>query len=95
MLDLRRRGADVRRFVANLEEWLKTKRRHLEWIFRITTTRPALVMTGFLLAIVLSLASISTIRFDTNIFNLFPSNQPALKLLLDSLEWSGSAGESE
>ena len=69
-------------------------RRHLEWIFRITTTRPALVMTGFLLAIVLSLASISTIRFDTNIFNLFPSKQPALKLLLDSLEWSGSAGEA-
>lgn len=51
-------------------------------------------MTGFFLAIALSLASISTIRFDTNIFNLFPSNQPALKLLLDSLEWSGSAGEA-
>ena len=68
--------------------------RHLEWIFRITTTRPTLVMSGFLLAIVLSVASIATIRFDTNIFNLFPSKQPALKLLLDSLEWSGSAGEA-
>ena len=68
--------------------------RHLEWIFRITTTRPVLVMTGFLLAMVLSLTSIATVRFDTNIFNLFPSKQPALKLLLDSLEWSGSAGEA-
>jgi predicted RND superfamily exporter protein len=68
--------------------------RHLEWILRITTRRPALAMTGFFLAIILSLASISTVRFDTNIFNLFPSNQPALKLLLDSLEWSGSAGEA-
>lgn len=68
--------------------------RHLEWIFRITTRRPALALSGFFLAIVLSLASISTIRFDTNIFNLFPSKQPALKLLLDSLEWSGSAGEA-
>jgi predicted RND superfamily exporter protein len=68
--------------------------RHLEWIFRITTTRPALALCGFCLAIVLSLASISTIRFDTNIFNLFPAKQPALKLLLDSLEWSGSAGEA-
>ncbi|MBK5274222.1 MAG: MMPL family transporter [Desulfuromonadales bacterium] len=68
--------------------------RHLEWIFRMTTTRPLLVMTGFLLAMVLSLASISTVRFDTNIFNLFPSKQPALKLMLESLEWSGSAGEA-
>lgn len=68
--------------------------RHLEWIFGMTTARPGLALSGFLLAIVLSLASISTIRFDTNIFNLFPSKQPALKLLLESLEWSGSAGEA-
>ncbi|MBL0226521.1 MAG: MMPL family transporter [Geobacteraceae bacterium] len=68
--------------------------RHLEWIFRVTTTRPTLVIAAFLLALILSSASIATVRFDTNIFNLFPSKQPALKLLLDSLEWSGSSGEA-
>ncbi len=68
--------------------------RHLLWIYRSTTTRPGLVMAGFSLALLLSVVSISTIRFDTNIFNLFPSRQPALRLLLDSLEWTGSAGEA-
>ncbi len=68
--------------------------RHLEWIFRVTTTRPRLVMCAFLVALALSGISIATIRFDTDIFHLFPSQQPALRLLLDSLEWSGSAGEA-
>jgi len=67
---------------------------HLEWIFRVTITRPRLVLSGFLLALALSGLSIATIRFDTDIFRLFPSQQPALRLLLDSLEWSGSAGEA-
>ncbi len=68
--------------------------RHLEWIFRITTTRPRFVLSIFFLVVALSALSITTLRFDTNIFNLFPSRQPALKLLLDSLEWSGSSGEA-
>ncbi|HEY4743853.1 MAG TPA: hypothetical protein VIH45_04285, partial [Desulfuromonadaceae bacterium] len=68
--------------------------RHLEWIFRVTTTRPRRVLCAVLLAVALSGASIATIRFDTDIFHLFPTNQPALRLLLDSLEWSGSAGEA-
>jgi predicted RND superfamily exporter protein len=68
--------------------------RHLEWIFRVTTTRPRLILCVFLLALGLSGLSIATIRFDTDIFRLFPAKQPALKLLLDSLEWSGSAGEA-
>jgi len=67
---------------------------HLEWIFRVTTTRPSLVVAVFLLALVFSGLSIATIRFETDIFRLFPTHQPALRLLLDSLEWSGSAGEA-
>ena len=69
-------------------------RRHLEWIFRVTTTRPRLVMSVSLLSLVFSGLSIATIRFETDIFRLFPTHQPALRLLLDSLEWSGSAGEA-
>lgn len=67
---------------------------HLEWIFRVTTTRPRLVLCAVLLALALSGVSIAFIRFDTDIFRLFPAKQPALRLLLDSLEWSGSAGEA-
>lgn len=69
-------------------------RRHLEWIFRITTTRPRAVLCSFFLALLLSVAVISTTRFDADIFQLFPTRQPALKLLLDSLQWSGSANEA-
>jgi predicted RND superfamily exporter protein len=67
---------------------------HLEWIYRTTTGSPRTVIIVFMLAVLLSALSISQLRFDTNIFNLFPSQQPALKLLLDSLEWSGSAGDA-
>jgi predicted exporter len=69
-------------------------RRHLEWIFRITTTRPRAVLGAFFLALLLSAAVICTTRFDADIFQLFPTRQPALKLLLDSLQWSGSANEA-
>jgi len=68
--------------------------RHLSWIYRLTTTRPRQVLCVFLLALALSGVSIATIHFDTDIFRLFPTHQPALRLLLDSLEWSGSAGEA-
>ncbi|MBC7961824.1 MAG: MMPL family transporter, partial [Steroidobacteraceae bacterium] len=69
-------------------------RRHLEWIYRLTTTRPLLVLLCFALAMLLSTASIFSIRFDSDIFQLFPSRQPALKLMLDSMEWTGSAKEA-
>ena len=69
-------------------------RRHLEWIFTITTTRPLAVMGGFFVALFLSIAVICTTRFDSDIFQLFPTRQPALKLLLDSLQWTGSANEA-
>lgn len=69
-------------------------RRHLEWIFRITTRRPLPVIAASLLAVLLSAAVITTIRFDTDIFQLFPTRLPALRLLLDSLKWSGSANDA-
>jgi predicted RND superfamily exporter protein len=69
-------------------------RRHLEWIFRLTTSRPLPVMCLFVLMLVISATVISSIRFDTDIFRLFPTRQPALKLLLDSLEWTGSAKDA-
>lgn len=69
-------------------------RRHLEWIFRATTTRPRAVLSGFFIALLLSVAVIGTTRFDADIFQLFPTRQPALQLLLDSLRWTGSANEA-
>jgi predicted RND superfamily exporter protein len=69
-------------------------RRHLEWIFRVTTTKPRAVLISFSLALLLSISVIATTRFDSDIFQLFPARQPALNLLLDSLKWSGSANEA-
>ena len=68
--------------------------RHLEWIFRITTTRPRAVLCAFSIVLLLSAAVICTTRFDADIFQLFPARQPALKLLLDTLQWTGSANEA-
>ncbi len=67
---------------------------HLEWIFRITTSRPRAVLSAFFIALLLSVVVICTTRFDADIFQLFPTRQPALKLLLDSLQWAGSANEA-
>jgi predicted RND superfamily exporter protein len=69
-------------------------RRHLEWIFRTATTRPLTIICLFAGAVALSAASISSLHFETDIFRLFPSRQPALRLLLDSLEWTGSANDA-
>jgi predicted RND superfamily exporter protein len=69
-------------------------RRHLEWIFRVTTTRPFAVLSVFVLALLLSAAVIFNTRFESDIFQLFPARQPALKLLLDTLKWTGSANEA-
>ncbi len=69
-------------------------RRHLEWIFRVTTRSPLKVVFVSLLLVVLSAVIISTTRFEADIFRLFPSRLPALNLLLDSLEWTGSAKEA-
>lgn len=69
-------------------------RRHLELIFRLATSRPLPVLSLFGVMVVLAAVVISSIHFDTDIFRLFPTRQPALKLLLDSLEWTGSANDA-
>lgn len=69
-------------------------RRHLEWIFRITTTRPALVFAFALFLLVPSALSILSTRFESDIFKLFPSQKGPLRLFLDSLEWTGGAREA-
>ncbi|MDD2310333.1 MAG: MMPL family transporter [Desulfuromonadaceae bacterium] len=80
---------------STLTSWFNSlTRRHLEWIFRVTTTRPRAVLISFLLALLLSVSVIFTTPFDADIFQLFPARQPALRLLLDSLQWSGSANEA-
>jgi uncharacterized protein len=68
--------------------------RHLAWIDRITRSSPRLVIASSLLLVLLSLLSLLSIRFETDIFRLFPADRPAMRLLLDSLEWSGGAHEA-
>jgi len=85
----------LKRFVSQLAAICNEgTRRHLEWIFRITTRRPLTVITASLLAVFCSAAVICTITFDNDIFQLFPRRQPALRLMLDTLEWTGSANEA-
>jgi uncharacterized protein len=67
---------------------------HLEWIYRITHARPLLVVCCAMLMLVLSLFSISNIRFESDIFKLFPTQQGPLRLFLESMEWSGGAREA-
>jgi predicted RND superfamily exporter protein len=67
---------------------------HLEWICRITLTRPLPVVCCALLLLMLALLSIRGIRFESDIFKLFPAQQGPLRLFLESLEWSGGAKEA-
>ncbi|MSM40994.1 MAG: MMPL family transporter [Geobacter sp.] len=69
-------------------------RSHLAWIFRITSTRPGPVMLVVGALILLSALSIATTRFEADIFKLFPTRQGPLRLLLDTLRWTGSANEA-
>lgn len=68
--------------------------RHLEWMFRVTTARPGLVILFAFFLLVPAALSISSIRFETDIFKLFPSEKGPLRLFLDSLEWTGGAREA-
>lgn len=68
--------------------------RHLEWIYRVTSRSPRKIAASALVLTALALGVISTVRFEADIFRLFPSRLPALRLLLDSLDWSGSAKEA-
>jgi predicted RND superfamily exporter protein len=67
---------------------------HLEWICRTTRTWPLRVIGCALLILVLAFLSIRTVHFQSDIFRLFPSGEGPLKLFLDSLKWSGGAGEA-
>ena len=67
---------------------------HLEWIYRITSTRPLRVALVSLFLLALAALSALRIDFQTDIFKLFPSQQGALRLFLDTLNWSGSAQEA-
>lgn len=67
---------------------------HLQYIYVVTSKSPRIVLLSFMLLALLSVISICTIRFETDIFRLFPADRPALRLLLDSLEWSGGAREA-
>ena len=69
-------------------------RRHLEWVFRVTTRSPLKVVASSILLVVLCAVLIATTRFEADIFRLFPSRLPALQLLLQTLDWSGSAKEA-
>lgn len=52
-----------------------------------------MVIVLSLTALSLAFLPIASTRFESDIFKLFPSRQGPLKLLLDSLEWTGSAKE--
>jgi uncharacterized protein len=67
---------------------------HLQWIYRVTSTRPSRVLLVSLVLLILSSCSILGIRFESDVFKLFPSQQGALRLFLDTLNWSGSAREA-
>lgn len=68
--------------------------RHLVWLDQVSRSKPRLVIAAVLLLLLASLVSLLGIRFETDIFRLFPAERPALRLLLDSLEWSGGAKEA-
>jgi len=69
-------------------------RRHLEWIFRLTTARPGLVFLFAVFLLIPAALSISATRFESDIFKLFPSEKGPLRLFLDSLEWTGGARDA-
>lgn len=68
--------------------------RHLAWIDRTTCHSPRNVLLISLLLLLLFSLSICKVRFETDIFRLFPSDRPAIRLLLDSLKWSGGANDA-
>ena len=67
---------------------------HLRWICRITTTRPRAVLLLSLCCLLLATLSILNTRFESDLFKLFPSRHGALRLFLDTLDWSGNAQEA-
>ncbi len=68
--------------------------RHLAWIDKTTSRSPLMVAACLLLFAILSVVSLFNIHFESDIFRLFPADRPAMRLLLDSLEWSGGANDA-
>lgn len=68
-------------------------RKHLDWIYSVTTTKPASVFVVCCLLFLLSCFSISRIHFEADIFKIFPQKGP-LSLFLDTIKWTGSAGNA-
>jgi predicted RND superfamily exporter protein len=69
-------------------------RSHLTWLFRVTWERPRSTVALATLLFGLALFSVLTIRFESDIFKLFPAKSGALRLFLDTLQWTGNAGEA-
>ncbi|HPX60705.1 MAG TPA: MMPL family transporter [Deltaproteobacteria bacterium] len=69
-------------------------RKHLEWIFHITSRAPFKVALATILLLICSGVIIFRSGFESDIFRLFPRHLPALHLLMDSLEWTGSSREA-
>jgi predicted RND superfamily exporter protein len=67
---------------------------HLEWIYRATTRRPLRVIACAFFILALAVLSAGTLRFENDIFRLFPSKGGPLGLFLDSLKWTGGAREA-
>ena len=67
---------------------------HLAWVHRVTSSHPLRVVLVSLFLMAAACGSIATIRFESDIFTLFPARQGALRLFIDSLRWSGGAKEA-
>jgi uncharacterized protein len=69
-------------------------RAHLIWLFRVTWERPRPTVALAALFFGLALFSVLSIRFESDIFKLFPARSGALRLFLETLQWTGNAGEA-
>jgi uncharacterized protein len=67
---------------------------HLRWVCRVSSTKPLRVLLVSFLFLLLASLSLLNTRFESDVFKLFPSRQGPLRLLLDTLEWSGNAQEA-
>jgi predicted RND superfamily exporter protein len=79
------------RFISLIHDIIRA---HLTWLFRVTWERPRTTVALATLFFGLALFSILSLRFESDIFKLFPARSGALRLFLDSLEWTGNAGEA-
>ena len=67
--------------------------RHLQWIYSVVVRRPGTIFAACCLVFLLSCLSITRIHFEADIFKMFPQTGP-LSLLIDTMKWTGSAGNA-